>query len=153
MHYLVAHVVGGNRFASMLLNGMTGSAAMDAVMSQTQLAEDPVRNYRESSEAQRAAFASPGALDATVSHPLGDMPGARFLGMRTFDITLHAWDLATALGVDATIDEALVDHVLGIMTKEPPGMGFGIEARPLDDDVTPLDRMLSKVGRSSHPGL
>jgi hypothetical protein len=47
---------------------------------------------------------------------------------RVFDITLHAWDLARALGMDYRLDPALVEVVLRIVENGPPGMGFGINA-------------------------
>jgi hypothetical protein len=40
VHYLVAHVVGGNRFAASVLAGMTASDAMEQVMSAPQLGAD-----------------------------------------------------------------------------------------------------------------
>ena len=151
VHYLVAHVVGGNRFATMVLNGMPSSAAIDSVMGRTQLADVPLRDYNETCNVQRAAFARPGAVGAIVSHPSGDLPGARFLGMRIFDITLHAWDLATALALDPAIAEELVEHVLSIMTTEPPGMGFGIEPLALDEHANALERLLGQSGRRNPP--
>ena len=35
---------------------------------------------------------------------MGDLPGAEILGFRIGDITVHAWDLARALGVDEALD-------------------------------------------------
>ena len=40
MRYLVAHVVGGNRFASMILGGDTAAEAMESVMGSAQLGTD-----------------------------------------------------------------------------------------------------------------
>jgi uncharacterized protein (TIGR03086 family) len=148
VHYLVAHVVGGNRFASMVFDGHPSEQAMAAVMSATQLRADPTADFDDSSAAQRAAFCRDGALAQIVSHPLGDLPGQRFLGLRVFDIAVHSWDLAVAVGRDGTLDEALTASLLTIVAGEVPGLAFGIrplgEAGPAAD---PMDQLLDLAGR------
>ena len=149
VHYLVAHVVGGNRFASMVLDGHPADQAMTAVMSVTQLSADPTADFDDSTAAQRAAFCRDGALAQIVGHPLGDLPGQRFLGLRVFDIAVHAWDLAVAVGRDGTLDEALTGALLAIVRGEVPGLGFGIQ--PLGEagpDADPMDQLLDLAGRT-----
>jgi uncharacterized protein (TIGR03086 family) len=152
VRYLVAHVVGGNRFACMVLDGQTAEQAMTAVMSARQLSADPTADFDDSVAAQRAVFCREGALAQIVGHPLGDLLGGRFLGMRVFDIAVHSWDLAVAIGRDGTLDEALTDSVLTIVRGEAPGMGFGIQ--PLGEagpDADPMDQLLDLAGRSPLP--
>ena len=148
VRYLVAHVVGGNRFASMVLDRRPAQDALTVVMGTQQLGADPLVDFDESTTRQRAGFRRVGALEALVSHPLGDLSGERFLTMRVFDVAVHAWDLATALGRESTIDDALAEHVLRTVLREVPGMGFGIEpcgeVRP---DAPPLERLLDLSGR------
>ena len=36
----------------------------------------------------------------SFDHPLGHITGRNFLEFRVFDTTLHAWDMAGALGTD-----------------------------------------------------
>ena len=150
VHFLVAHVVGGNRFASMVLDGQTAEQAMTAVMSARQLGDDPTVDFDDTVAAQRAAFGRHEGLAHSVSHPLGDLSAQRFLGMRVFDIAVHSWDLAVAIGRDGSLDESLADCVLTIVEEEVPGMGFGIQ--PLGNagpDAGPMDRLLDLAGRSS----
>jgi uncharacterized protein (TIGR03086 family) len=148
VHDLVAHVVGGNRFAWMVLDGRTAAEAMGAVMAATQLGADPLASFDESTTAMRLGFHRAGALDAVVSHPLGELSGGRFLGMRVFDVTLHAWDLATALGRDVTLEERLVELVLDTLTREGPAMGFGIEpCGRAGPDASAFERLLDLSGR------
>jgi uncharacterized protein (TIGR03086 family) len=150
VHYLVAHVLGGNRFATMVLDGETWEQAMTAVMSATQVGEDPTADFDDTAATQRAAFSRHGALAQTVSHPLGEFPGQRLLGMRVFDIAVHSWDLAVAIGQDGTLDELLSDYVLTTVEGEVPGMGFGIQ--PLGNagpNAGSMDRLLDLAGRSS----
>ena len=152
VHYLVAHVVGGNRFASMVLDGDTAEQAMAAVMGATQLSAEATLDFDDSVVAQHAGFSRDGALVQAVSHPLGDLPGQRFLEMRVFDIAIHSWDLAVAIGRDGTLDEALTDAVTAIVEGEVPGMGFGI--KPLNEaglDADPMELLLDLAGRHSLP--
>jgi uncharacterized protein (TIGR03086 family) len=121
-------------------------------MGTPQLGVDPLGEFDDTAARQRDGFHGAGALDAVVSHPLGDMPGRRFLSMRVFDITVHSWDLATAVGRTCTLDDALVQHVVDIVTDEVLGMGFGIERRgQAGPGAGPLERLLDLSGRSSEP--
>lgn len=148
VRYLVAHVVGGNRFATFILDGLLASEAIDRVMSTPQLGDDATAAWTTTTAAQARAFLSPGALERQVDHPLGPMSGRRFLELRIFDLALHAWDLACAIGTDDTLDPDLVDVVLGIVQAEPAGMGFGITALDrADDDLPAQIRLLHLTGR------
>ncbi len=150
VEYLAAHVVGGNRFAVSILSGSNASAAIDDVMSAPQLADDPLRAWVTTSAAQRAAFRADGALERRVDHPLGNITGREFLTFRVFDIALHAWDLARALGADEHLGPDLVDVVLSIVETGPSGMGFGISALGIAGaDAPPLMRLLDLTGRST----
>ena len=153
VQYLVAHVVGGNRFASLVLAGRTADDAMAAVMGFPQLGLDPLGAFIETSAMQRELFNEPGALDRPVDHPLGELTAERFLTMRVFDIALHSWDLAMAIGCDGELDPTLAEVVLDIVLNEAPGMGFGIE--PCGDvgpDATAMERLLDLCGRCVQVG-
>lgn len=126
VRYLVAHVVGGNRFATAVLGGQSSAEAIEQVMSRTQLGDDPNHDLTTTVDRQRQAFRAKGRLDAGVDHPAGTITGREFLAFRIFDITLHAWDLATAIGSDPLLDRGLVEVVLEIVTTGPEGMGFGL---------------------------
>lgn len=43
---------------------------------------------------------SPGAMERTVSSPMGEMPGETFARLVAFDGLVHGWDLASATGQD-----------------------------------------------------
>jgi hypothetical protein len=90
VHFLVAHVVGGNRVASMILDGRSAAESLEAVVGNPQLGAHPLEDFDESTAAQRKGFGRHGALGKVVGHPLGDLSGERFLGMRVFDIAMHA---------------------------------------------------------------
>ena len=149
MRYLVAHVVGGNRFAGHVLGGMTAAAAIDAVMSSPQLGDDPMDSWVTSSSAQRRAFSAGGALEQRVDHPLGVLSGFEFLQFRVFDIAVHACDLAQAIDVDDSLAVDLVEAVLVIVENGPPGMGFDIMAMDgADPTASRQQRLLALAGRN-----
>lgn len=148
VHFLVAHVVGGNRFAVLILDGMSAADAISEVMGSPQLGDDAVDAFAATAAAQRAAFRAPGALDRRVDHPLGDISGREFLEFRVFDVTLHAWDLARSIAADDTLAPELVDFVLRIVECGPPGMGFGLS--PLGTTMSTSSaqsRLLDLTGR------
>lgn len=148
VRYLVAHVVGGNRFANLILDGLRGSEAIERVMSTPQLGDDAMTAWTSTTTTQALAFHSPGALARQVDHPLGPLTGRRFLELRVFDLALHAWDLARAIDADDTLDPDLVDVVLGIVQADPAGMGFGITALDrADHDAPTQTRLLHLTGR------
>jgi uncharacterized protein (TIGR03086 family) len=128
VHYLAAHVIGGNRFASYVLGGLPAMEAVERVMSERQLGDDATGAWATTSVMQASAFRAHGALERRIDHPLGETSGREFLEFRVFDITLHAWDLARSIGADEQLAPGLVDVVLNIVESGPPGMGFGIGA-------------------------
>ncbi|MFM2076575.1 MAG: hypothetical protein RJA49_465 [Actinomycetota bacterium] len=147
VHYLSAHVIGGNRFAVLILGGMRASDAIEEVMSSPQLGDDPLTAWATTSAAQLDAFkATPS--ERRVDHPLGQITCRVFLEFRVFDVTLHAWDLARAIGASEQLDADLVDTVLGVVENGPAGMGFGITALgETDDTASPQSRLLALTGR------
>ncbi len=148
VHYLTAHVVGGNRFAVLILGGMSATDAIEEVMSVPQLGDDALAAWAITSVAQRDAFTAATALDRPVDHPLGEITGRELLEFRVFDMTLHAWDLARSIGASERLDADLVDAVLGIVEHGPAGMGFGIAALgETDDTASPQARLLDLTGR------
>ena len=148
VRYLVAHVVGGNRFAVSILGGVHADDAIDEVMSAPQLGDNPLEAWDTTAAAQSMAFRDDGALERRVDHPLGQITGREFLEFRVFDLTLHAWDLARAIGADDQIEPDLVHVVLDIVENGPPGMGFGVTPLGLaSGDPSPQLRLLDLTGR------
>ena len=150
VRYLVAHVVGGNRFSALVLGGMSAADAIDQVMSSPQLGRDALAAWATTCAAQASAFAEVLASQRRIDHPLGEISGSEFLRFRVFDVTLHSWDLARAIGASEHLDADLVEVVLDIVESGPPGMGFGIV--PLGRapaDAPSQVRLLDLTGRAS----
>jgi uncharacterized protein (TIGR03086 family) len=146
---LVAHVVGGNRFTALVLGGVAAGAALQDVLAHPLLGDDALGAFRLTAEDQRRGFRAM-RPDVVVDHVVGPIDVRRFLAFRVFDITIHAWDLAAAIGADTRLDGDLVDVVLAVIDAEAPGDDFGIvpvgRAGAGDE---PLAILLDHAGRAS----
>lgn len=148
VRYLVAHVVGGNRFSPLVLNGETAHDAIEVVMTTPQLGDEPYEDFTTTSVEQRREFRVSGRLERPVDHPVGPMTAARFLSFRIFDITLHAWDLAIGIGADTALNDDLIEVLHQIIDSEDGDMGFGIDA--LNETVpnaSSQEKLLDLTGR------
>jgi uncharacterized protein (TIGR03086 family) len=117
-----------------------------------QLGSDPLGAFQAATAAAIDAFAAPGALERAVHHPAGDIDGARYAGFRVGDLTIHAWDLARALGGDEALPDALVETVLASMEPMRPFIGsvgvFGPgPSADLPPDADAQTRLLDLAGR------
>lgn len=149
---LVRHVVGANRMSVVLLSGgdrASGIAAMACPESDAQLAEA----FTASAEAQTAAFAAPGAMGATVAHPIGDIPAGQLFEFRLIDLAIHGWDLAVATGQPDDLDPELVDFLFERLEPRAGHLAstgvFGSgSSGQLSPDAPPQARLLDILGRS-----
>jgi uncharacterized protein (TIGR03086 family) len=149
---LVGHLVATMRGHVDLLHGAPVgrlSALMDG--QRDAAGEDPRAAVTEAAAAVRAALAEPGALERTVHHLIGDVPGSRLLQMRITENVVHAWDLATATGRPAAIDEALAEHVHDYLAPRAEGLpATGFYAAPRREaapGAPASERLLALVGR------
>jgi uncharacterized protein (TIGR03086 family) len=148
---LLRHVIGGNRMSVVLLEGGSREDAI-AVFRDDLLEDDYLVAYEDSVADSRDAFAEEGALARTVHHPMGDIPATQLLQFRTGDLTLHAWDLARAIGADENLDPGLVAFVLEGMLPMASLMGsvgvFGEgPSGAVADDAPAQQRLLDLAGR------
>ncbi len=104
---LVNHMARGNLNFVGLLNGATGADFL-RLRGADALGADPLAAYTRSVQECAEAFAQAGALQQVVDYPLGWVPGAQALAIRTTDTTIHTWDLARAAGAADTLDPGLV---------------------------------------------
>ena len=151
---LVQHCVGGAKMVVLLLGGISQADLM-AELGTYRLAEEPtaaLAEFAAAADASRAAFHEPGALERTCHHPVGDIPGAQLLRFRVGDMTLHAWDLARAIGADEHLDPDLAEDVYISMSPMAPFIAttgfFG--AGPSGDvgpDAPAQQRLLDLSGR------
>ena len=98
------------------------------------------------------AVQSEGALERTISSPVGEMPGDTFARLVAFDGLVHGWDIAAATGltwelpgevvaaVDAFARAALSDDLRD-------GETFKDATQP-PADATPIERVAAFSGRT-----
>ena len=151
---LVGHMIVNRQGCYALLKGASAAEYFSMYERQSEAAgTDPVPTLKMWVRSVRAAFAEPGALERTVHHPVGDIPGSRLLGMAIGEGVIHAWDLATAIGADPGLDEQLVELVYGqyaprVQSGALYATGWvAAPTRPLPEDATALERLVHVMGR------
>jgi uncharacterized protein (TIGR03086 family) len=139
---LIAHVAAGNQ---RVVERAGGHAAP--------LPEDLGAAHRISAKAAQETFAEPQGLTRTYPLPIGEVPGAAFIELRTSDLLVHAWDLATATGQPTDLDPELAEYVLAFsrqMMSRPglrgDGRPYGDE-QPCGDERPAADRVAAFLGR------
>lgn len=100
-----------------------------------------------------AAIADDATLTATVTVPWGPTPGAVALAVYVGEFTVHAWDLATAIGRADELDPALAEAALAayhiVLPAEPRGgdfIPFGAVVE-VGADAGPYERVVAWTGR------
>lgn len=146
---LLNHIIGGCITFS---KGAAGEPiAFDSGIDHT--AGDHVATYESASQDALEAFSKPGALNKTFNLPWGDTPGSVAFHLALAEAAVHGWDLATATGQEAPIDDDIAEEIYGTTSSMmepkgsyPRGESFG---EPIDvpDDAPAPDRMLAYLGR------
>lgn len=124
---LVAHLTNQQLWVPPLLAGepLEDAAARIPTDTEDVLAGDPLTSWETAADAALTAWAQPGALDRTVHLHSGPAEATDHLAGMTADLTVHAWDLAHALGRDTHLDPELV------------AAAFRHAERTLDDEGVP----------------
>jgi len=146
---LVNHVLGGNVRYTMLLHGATPEA-VNATRSVDHIGSDALSSMDASAGEVVGAFKEPDALERTVHHPAGDRSGLDLLWLRVAEWTIHAWDLARAIGGDERLDPELVDSLLRRLSEHGTGLetgGYFTAPGDVPGDVDTQARLLLMVGR------
>jgi uncharacterized protein (TIGR03086 family) len=152
---LLAHMtVQHNGFAE----AARGNGADPTVWRVRPLGDDPVAEYTAAADRVLAAFAEDGVLEREFTlaelQPVSRFPAARAIGFHLIDYVVHGWDVARSIGVPYELDPELAEPALRIALAVPTGpsrLEPGFPFRPALDtceDATPLDRILTALGRS-----
>ena len=147
---LAGHVLQDARsYARAAGGGAVSSSGVDDI------GDDWRADMRDAADALVAAWRAPGALDRTISTPMGEVPATSRLRQQVTEFTLHGWDLAHATGQDDRLDPALVEVALGFgqtnlkpefRGPEAEGMAFGPEVQA-PPGATDYERLASFFGR------
>lgn len=147
---LISHVVLGDAAIPLLFAGepLPGTMTIDTSI----LGPNPVATWRGTALAAIDAFRAPDAMTAVVQHPIGERLGSVVARFRMVDQLAHAWDLATAIGVEVDVPEALADAALDFLY---PMMDQLQESQVFAAPIAPPDgssavvRFLGLLGRKA----
>lgn len=149
---LVNHLTVEQLWVPPLVTGGATVAEVGDRFDGDQLGPDPVEAWDRAASGARESWLRPGALDRTVHLSMGESSGAEYCSEMTMDATVHAWDLARAIGADERIPDSLVDFSMGEV--EPyagtlAASGLFEPPVPVPDNADPQTRLLALLGRAA----
>ncbi len=148
---LVAHLVSEQLWVPPLLAGEPHLEGRFPEETSDLLGNDPFIGWESAADDALSAFAEDDALIRTVHLSRGPTPVSEYILEMTADLTVHAWDLAQAIGGDTELDGELVTAGL-VYAERLPAEGIpGLIDPPLDvsDAAPPQMRLLARFGRKS----
>lgn len=148
---VVNHMVNENKWVPPLLAGKTIEQVGDA-FDDDLLGDDPKAAWRAASQEALAAAHGDGAMDVTAHLSFGDFPGHYYIGQLLSDHTIHAWDVARAVGAAEELDRELVAFAHDFLAPESEQWRqVGIFGPEIDvpGDADPQTKLLALVGREA----
>lgn len=148
---LMNHLVGGATLIGSAMGGEPLEVDPEGPMPDM-VGDDPSGAWGRALEVFNAGADSPGALERPIELPLGTLPGAVIMDMLSFDLLVHAWDLAQATGqsfdppADVVEPATQVAHQL-LAPELRDGDTFAAEVTP-PSDATPIQRLAAFTGRA-----
>jgi uncharacterized protein (TIGR03086 family) len=111
----------------------------------------PATALTEAAAANMTSWRAPGAFDGDRMLAFGTFPADAAAMMNLSEVVVHTWDIATALGADATIDPAvaaMLDNFYRPISLDPYRAygAFGEEIH-VDSNASAADRLLGQLGR------
>jgi uncharacterized protein (TIGR03086 family) len=149
---LVAHLTSEQLWAPPLLAGEPLDAVAPRIPTGTDelVGTDPLTSWETAADGALAAWADPAVLDRTVQLSYGPTPAVDYLTEMTADLTVHAWDLARAVGGDPHLDPELVADAHRYAERRLGAEGTpGLFAPPVEPPpgADPQTRLLARFGR------
>jgi uncharacterized protein (TIGR03086 family) len=112
----------------------------------------PAAEFRRAMDDLLDAVNSPGAMERTITAPIGEMPGSTFARFVAFDGLIHGWDLASATGLTFELPPAVVaavdEFARHAITAEMRDGDTFKEATTAPEDASQLERLVAFSGRS-----
>jgi uncharacterized protein (TIGR03086 family) len=149
---LTDHVIDESLWVAPLLGGHGLDAASQIVEgAKMSAAGDRVSLWRTASTSAATAWSEPGAMDRTVTLSRGPTPAPAYLDEMLLDVTVHAWDLGTAVGVSDPLPEDQVAYVLALVKAFGDLAATGAFDPPVTvgDSASTEARLVALTGR--HP--
>ena len=150
MTALADHVIDESLWVAPLLAGHGLEAANEIVEGAKASARgDRISLWRTASTNAATAWTEPGAMDRMVALSRGPTPVPAYLDEMLVDVTVHSWDLGTAVGVLDPLPEDQVGYVLGIVEASGDLAATGAFAPPVpvDDGASPEAKLVALTGR------
>ena len=112
----------------------------------------PASEFRKVMDDLLDAVRSPGAMDRTISAPIGELPGETFARFGALDGLLHGWDLSRATGLPYEVSPPVVAAVAEFadeaLTDELRASGAFADQVEAPDGATPIDTLAAFSGRT-----
>jgi uncharacterized protein (TIGR03086 family) len=146
---LVAHMVNEALWVPPLLAGEPAAEGRFPDGTSDLLGDDPFTGWETAADGALSAFAEDDALVRTVHLSRGPTPATEYILEMTADLTVHAWDLASATDGDTELDGELVTAALVYAERLPVDGVPGLLDPPLDVPASapPQIRLLARFGR------
>ena len=146
---LLHHIAWSNLWVAPLVRGES-LAEVGPRLEGDVLGDDPVAATLASIEEASSAYEEPGALDRPVELSRGVAPAREYCGERMSDLTVHAWDLAAAVGVGVELDPECMEAAMEVYRPfEAAGRPAGMFGPPVETapDADLQTRFLAFWGR------
>jgi uncharacterized protein (TIGR03086 family) len=146
---LVAHLVTQSLWVPPLLAGEPYAEGRFPDLTSDLLGSDPFTSWESAADDALSAFAEDDAMLRTVHLESGPMPASVYVQQLTADLTVHAWDLASATGGDTELNGELVTAALLYAERYPDAEVPERVDAPLDvsESAPPQMRLLARFGR------
>jgi uncharacterized protein (TIGR03086 family) len=153
---LLGHLIEEHRYAAPLLHGQDLETAGQIVEGSRSLPVDGgvganlAEEWDEAAVESADAFSSDGALDRTVELSRGTTSVRDYVKEMTFDLVVHGWDLATAIGYSGPpFPDEVVEDIYAAAKEFGDLSSSGFFAPPVDvpDDAPTLDKLIGLTGR------
>jgi uncharacterized protein (TIGR03086 family) len=148
---LVSHLVDEHLWMPPLIEGHGLAESEKIVESVRRSSSDqPAEAWEAAALGSRRAVTEPGALERQVQLSHGPTPAADYVSEMIFDLTVHAWDLGTAIGVRDPLPDDLVQHSLRVLESWGDTSAMGGAFKPpvsVPDDAPLQTRLIALTGR------
>jgi uncharacterized protein (TIGR03086 family) len=153
---LVGHLIEEHRWAAPLMHGLDLESARKVVEGSRSLPVDGgvggnlAEEWDEAAVESLDAFSEPDAVNRTVALSRGPTPARDYLSEMIFDLVVHGWDLATAIGYSGDdLPDELVSAVYEQAKKFGDLSATGMFEKPVDvpEDARPIDKLVALTGR------
>ena len=146
---LVAHMITEMLWVPPLLAGEPYAEGRFPDSTTDLLGDDAFASWESAADDALSAFAEDDAMIRTVHLERGPTPAREYAEELIADLTVHAWDLARAIGADTELDGGLVTAALVVGDRLPEDGVPGMFDPPLDTSASasPQQRLLARYGR------